>query len=257
MDILTVKLIVTPALMLIVSLAIRKWGGFIGGLLSGMPLTSGPIAVFLAIEQGPHFSTQAAAGALSGLAGVLLTYLFYLNVSRFLSVLPACIISLLFFGAASSFLLWLGSPAGGVSLGLLAIIALLRLTRPVSHHKWVTPLTYGNMLLRMVTATVLLMAITTMAHLLGPRLSGLLSPVPVIAWPVMVFAHLQGGRQPLAAVARGNAVSASGIILFYTAIMEMIPGSGLLATFSVAFGAAVFTPLLLSTALHFREGRRV
>ncbi|MGF6373293.1 hypothetical protein OKW40_006109 [Paraburkholderia sp. RAU6.4a] len=58
--VLVFKLLVTPLLLLTASLAGRRWGDAIGSLLVGMPLTSGPISVFPALEHGPAFAAQAA-----------------------------------------------------------------------------------------------------------------------------------------------------------------------------------------------------
>jgi hypothetical protein len=49
---LLIKLLLTPLLMFAVSWAARRWGPGIGGLLAGLPLTSGPISIYLFAEQG-------------------------------------------------------------------------------------------------------------------------------------------------------------------------------------------------------------
>jgi len=66
MSLLTVKLVVTPLMVLVAWLAARRWGEAVGGWLVGLPLTSGPVAVFLALEQDPTFAAEAAAGSTAG-----------------------------------------------------------------------------------------------------------------------------------------------------------------------------------------------
>src|SRR5262249_36326043 len=70
MILVTLKLFVTPVLIVGVSLAARRWGPKIGGLFAGLPLTSAPIFAFLAVEQEPNFASRVAAGTLSGVASV-------------------------------------------------------------------------------------------------------------------------------------------------------------------------------------------
>ncbi|WJY13828.1 hypothetical protein PCO82_14890 [Pectobacteriaceae bacterium CE90] len=246
MDLFTIKLLVTPILMLVVSLAVRKWGSFVGGILSGMPLTSGPVAVFLAVEQGPHFAAEAAGAALSGLSAVLLTYLFYFILTRFFSILVAGVSALCFFGMISTLFLFLASTEGAIIVSVVAIIIILRLTDSGERAVKEPAVPYWDIPLRMLTATALLFAITSSAHLLGPQISGMLAPVPVIAWPLTLFAHIQGGRRDMAAVVRGNAVSATGVILFYVVIRELILWAGVLATFILAFMASVVVTVLLT-----------
>jgi len=65
-SVLAVKLIVTPLMILAASLVGRRWGDAMGGWLVGLPLTSGPVAVFLAVEHGPGFAAEASAGSLAG-----------------------------------------------------------------------------------------------------------------------------------------------------------------------------------------------
>jgi hypothetical protein len=66
MSLLAIKLIVTPLVVLAATLAARRWGDAVGGWLVGLPLTSAPVSVFLAIEQGPAFAAQAADGSIAG-----------------------------------------------------------------------------------------------------------------------------------------------------------------------------------------------
>ena len=50
MIIFLIKLIAAPLLLALATLAARRWGTVLGGILIGLPLISGPISVFLAIE---------------------------------------------------------------------------------------------------------------------------------------------------------------------------------------------------------------
>lgn len=68
MDLLAFKLVATPLLLLAASLAVRRWGESAGGFIVGLPLTSGPISLFLALERGPAFAQQATAGSLAATA---------------------------------------------------------------------------------------------------------------------------------------------------------------------------------------------
>lgn len=107
MTLLYLKLIVTPLLMWAISLASRRWGGLLGGLLSGLPITSALVMTFLCLEQGNAFALGAITGALGGLAAVQATYTFYLLATRRLGVALAALLALLFYGmAAYAFTHW-------------------------------------------------------------------------------------------------------------------------------------------------------
>ncbi|OIQ49578.1 hypothetical protein BerOc1_01503 [Pseudodesulfovibrio hydrargyri] len=250
LELLLIKLTVTPTMMLAVSLAARKWGGFVGGIISGLPLTSAPIMFFLAVEQGASFAEGAASAALSGLAAVLLTYLFYLYVSKMASVLMGCLSSLALFAVCSLLTLQIPFSGWAIPADLILIWTIIRRTertgaKPAPSPKapsWGIPL-------RMVASTSLLLVVTALAHLIGPHWSGLLSPIPVVAWPLTVFLHKQSGRTEMVAAVRGNAISALGIILFYVVINGFMVRLGVFAAFSLALLASVAATIALVAAL--------
>ena len=251
MTLLYLKLLVTPLLMWAISLAARRWGSLLGGLLSGLPITSGLVMTFLSLEQGSAFALNAVPGALGGLAAVQATYAFYLYATRKVGLAPAVLLAVLFYGLAAYVFTHWGNLYVSVAVALLLIGVLIRasgrepkpdtLARP-RHRYWEIPL-------RMVSATTLLMVTTSLASWLGPATSGMLAPIPVIAWPLMVFAHMQGGRAGMAAMVRGNAIGAVGVIAFYLAVAVLLEPLGVAVTITLAMLLAVLLTVALAAAL--------
>ena len=254
MTLFYLKLIITPLLMWAISLASRRWGGLLGGLLSGMPITSGLVMTFLCLEQGTAFALGALPGALGGLAAVQATYAFYLTITRGLGIAPAVLLALLFYGLiAYAFTHW-GNLYLSIAMTLVLIGVLIRasgrepkpdtLLQP-RQRLWEIPL-------RMGSATGLLMMITSLASWLGPATSGMLAPIPVIAWPLVVFAHVQNGRAGMAAMVRGNAIGAVGVIAFYLVLAGLLEAWGVGITISLAMLCAVLLTVGLATVLRRR-----
>jgi hypothetical protein len=50
MQLLLIKLLLTPLLMIAVSWSARRWGPGVGGLLAALPLSSRPISIYLWVE---------------------------------------------------------------------------------------------------------------------------------------------------------------------------------------------------------------
>src|SRR5512133_2831227 len=75
--VLTLKLILSPLLIAVVSLAGRKWGSTVSGWFLGFPLTSAPISIVIALQHGPEFAAASAAGLLGGQASVCVFCLVY------------------------------------------------------------------------------------------------------------------------------------------------------------------------------------
>ena len=89
MNTLSLKLLLTPTLIGLASLAGRKWGAAVSGWLVGLPLTSAPITLFLALEHGTAFASRAALGILLGLTSVAVFCVAYSWLAFRLSWLPA------------------------------------------------------------------------------------------------------------------------------------------------------------------------
>src|SRR5690348_7655077 len=83
MDLFLLKLVAAPALILLASLAGRRWGEAVGGWFVGLPLTSGPVVFFLALEQGTAFAAATTRGSLAGAAAEAGFCLAYGSAARF------------------------------------------------------------------------------------------------------------------------------------------------------------------------------
>src|SRR6266850_3800757 len=104
MKTLALKVVLTPTLIGLASLTGRKWGAAVSGWLVGLPLTSAPIALFLALEQGTTFASRAAHGILFGLVSLALFCLTYSWLAFRLSWLLTMLASWVAFFAATFFL---------------------------------------------------------------------------------------------------------------------------------------------------------
>ncbi len=235
MDLLFLKLTLTPILMALVSMASRRWGGAVGGLLAGLPLTAAPVSVYLTIEQGRAFAAVAAVGAIGGLAAVTFSYLVYVEVSRRCAATTTAACALLAFLAASGVLRFLDPPLGLLLVldGVLMVCVLVRGSDMPGAGPRAIP-TSWDLPARILISTVMVLVITLSARIIGPRYSGLLSTVPMIGWPLVVFAHVQQGRDEAVAALRGIVRGLPGLIAFYLSIELLFPRTVPLVTFATA-----------------------
>ena len=81
MPLLALKLVLTPLLIGGASVAARRWGPATGGLIVALPLTSGPVAFFLALDYGAAFAAEAVVGSLGGLVAIVAFSLAYAAAS--------------------------------------------------------------------------------------------------------------------------------------------------------------------------------
>jgi len=67
---LLVKLLLAPSFVVAASLAARRFGPAVGGLVGGLPVVAGPILLAYALDHGAHFAARAAVGTLLGLVSL-------------------------------------------------------------------------------------------------------------------------------------------------------------------------------------------
>ncbi len=245
MSVLAVKLIVTPLMILAASLVGRRWGDAMGGWLVGLPLTSGPVAVFLAVEHGAGFAAEASAGSLAGVvaqAGFCLGYAFAAPRGW-----PAGLLAGAGAFAASAARL-AGRPAragdpvrpGARRARRHAPFAAARLSRARRRPRapwWEIPA-------RMALVTALVVAVTSFASLLGARASGIVATFPLIGAALGVFAHRAHGPRAGVAVLRGMASALFAFAFFFFVVGLAIPRAGIV----LAFAAATLAALLVQAA---------
>ena len=238
--ILLLKLLLTPTLLGLVSLAGRRWGPAVSGWIIGLPLTSGPVSLFLALDHGTAFASRAAEGSLLGLISLAAFCLTYSWLSVHLNW-PVSILAgwgaffaltfalefvsvplfLSFVGVIGCFLLVLKLLPGSQSLSIV--------TKP---PRWETPL-------RMVVAAAFVIVLTGAAGVLGAQLSGLLTPFPVFATILAIFTHHFHGASAARALLRGLITGAFSFAIFFLVIAGLIDRWGILAAFVLATLAAL------------------
>jgi hypothetical protein len=257
--ILALKLVLTPALIAAATLVGRRFGPSISGWLVGLPFTSGPVSLFLALEQGTTFAAAAAAGSIAGVAASAVFAIVYAAMARRFAWPASLAVASLAFSAAAVglYALPLGSglPLPLLALyagGVVAAIAGIRLIPPPRALELAPEPPRWDLPLRMAVATALVVGITTAAPLLGPELSGLLTTYPVYAGVLAVFAHAQRGGAAATHVVRGLCYGILAFATFFLAIGALVDRAGI----AWAFAAATVGALLVQsvTLTRVRKG---
>ncbi|KAA0124193.1 hypothetical protein CIW48_09925 [Methylobacterium sp. P1-11] len=253
MGLIAAKIIVTPALMWAVSAAARRWGSLVGGLLSGLPLTSAPISIYLAAEQGERFAADAAIGSVEGLGAVTVSYLAYVVSAPRTGILAPVFLALAAFVLAGALLhgviqpnLWLATAIDLPAMAL--VVARCRPTAGAEAPRRRSRPPRWDMPARLAAATALVLVVSTLAPYLGSGLSGVLAPIPIISWPLIVFARAQDGIGAALDVVRGSAQGAFGVLAFYVCVHLLLGRIDPAAAYavSIAVSAACVLPWLIA-----------
>lgn len=212
---LFLKIIIVPFFILLVTLAGRKWGTKVAGILGGMPVVAGPIVVLLALEQGQSFGIQAATTAIISVVPLLVFGVIYCWVSLkfnwFVSIIGA---ALSWLAVANVLLIFtldvpmaLGITFIGLSIAPLLLPNILppqNLANKSNDLKW-----------RLIAGAVLTLTVTQSALLLGERWSGMLAVFPVIGSVLAVFTHQALGAEYVTLLYRGLMRGLYSLAIFF------------------------------------------
>ena len=236
---LLLKIIVAPVLIGLVSLAGRRWGPAISGWLLGIPVNSGPILLFFALEQGHEFAARAALGALLGIIAWGIFSLVYAYSCLRLPWWWSTVIGWAAFCCVCWGLTYLRIGmfwAFALVCVILAIVGLL-FPRPPAQTAAVVHSRY-ELWLRMITATAFVLTLTAVARALGPRASGILSAFPAFTTILAVFNHR---LHPAAAVRvlRGVSAGLYTAATFFLVVASAMSGLGTAYAFLLATAVAL------------------
>jgi hypothetical protein len=240
METLTLKVVLTPTLIVAASLVGRRWGPAVSGWLIGLPFTSGPIAFFLALAHGTAFASAAAVGILAGTLSQVAFCLVYAGLAAHASW-PVTILSasLAFAGATMAL------HAAGLSVPLLvvgivvALVAALRLLPPPRGRSLARTPPSWDLPARVVIATTFVLLLTGLAPTLGASLTGLLAPFPLYGTILMAFAHAQRGPAAAQGVVRGLLCGLFAFAGFFLTVAVLLPVAGITLSFTAALTVAV------------------
>lgn len=245
---LALKLVLTPLLIAGASLAGRRWGGAVSGSLVSLPLTSGPVSVFLAADRGPHFAARAAVGSLSGVAAESAFCLAFAWTARrgWGAALAAGALGFAAAGATAQ-ALPLSARAGdllalfaaaclslGIAYALLPRPGVAAAGEPPTPPRWDLPA-------RALVATALVVGLTELAGIAGARLVGLIAVFPVYVSVLAAFALRHEGRDALLALLRGVLLGLSSFVGFFLVLGLALGRIDTVAAYACATVAALAT----------------
>jgi hypothetical protein len=254
MSALVAKVVLAPAFVVGASLAARRFGPRVGGLVGGLPVVAGPILLVFALEHGTTFAAQAAAGTLLGMVSLSVFIVVYaraaVRVPWFTSLLAG------WAGFAAMTVLLDGmSVSAGVALTI--VLVTLALTLAVLRQDMQEPDSRADppawdLPVRAASALALVLALTALAGHLGAHLSGLLAPFPVIASVLAVFTHILHGDEDVVRILRGFVVALVAYAMFCFTLAVSLRSLGIAGGFTTAIACALAIQALVLMLVWWR-----
>jgi hypothetical protein len=248
---LALKLLLAPGCVVAVSLAGRRWGSTAAGLLGGFPVVGGPILLVITLQHGGDFGAEAAAGSLLGLAASGVCVLVYARLAPRMRPVPTlltgwaayfatiAVLDLPGFGTLVSFVL----AAASFELGRALVPAPPGAAAAAGLHalpRWDLPA-------RALAALAMVLAITLAAGTLGPTLSGLLAPFPILTSTLIVFTHAHYGAAETQVLIRGFLLGFYGFATFSLVLALTLGEMDVAPAFGLALAAGAIVQIAMST----------
>ncbi len=247
MTLLAAKILLAPLCVVAVSLAGRRWGMAVAGVLGGLPVVAGPILLVETLVHGRDFGADAAAGTLLGLAALTAFVVVYGRVAPSAGPVPSVLRgwSAFLLGVA---VLSLAQPPPALSLVLVGAgfaLGFRLLPSPISAPMAGAVPPWWDLPARALAALGLVLALTAVSGALGPHLSGLLAPFPIVTSVLAVFTHAHGGAGQVGVLLRNFLFGFYGFAAFCFTLAVTLPG----LTIAAAFGLAVAVALAVQTTV--------
>lgn len=253
MSVLALKLVLAPAFVVGASLIARRFGPRAGGMVGGLPVVGGPILLVLAVVHGDSFAARAATAALLGLISLAAFVVAY-GVVAPRAPWPVALLAAwsAFLGLTALFALLTAAVHIPPTIGLAAAFASFLAAGALLPHpggarpcdgsartpSWDLPV-------RAACAAAMVLGVTAASSGLGPRVSGLLAPAPIITSILAAFTQAQAGPETTLRLLRGMLTGFVSFALFCWTVAVLLPHAAL----GVAFGTAVVVAVLTQVAI--------
>lgn len=257
MTLLFSKIIVSAGIVVTVTATAERYGPRVGGLAASLPQLAVVSLVFFGLEQGLEFAAETAFWNISGICSTIPFVIGYVAGAAFapgrrlLSIAAGTLAGNMLFVVATATL-------GAIRLPALTVVPLAAVLCAgtlwfVRHLPDTAPLqrvgtSVTLLAVRAVLASVAVVVVTSVAHILGPKWSGLVTGYPVNALPVIAVLHFHYGLDVVRAMVKVWPIGVFGICLFNLAAWLTVARLGLTASILLGYVADLVYLLLVDTA---------
>jgi len=228
--------------------AVERLGPRVGGLVAAVPQFAVVSLIFFAIEQGLPFAAESSFWTIPGMCATLAVLLGYLVGSELVtaprpaSIAAGITVGTVFFALAAGILSvtplgrWSVLPfAAAACFGTTWMVRRLPDTATLRRVA-ASPSLLG---MRAGIAAITVLTVTGLAHLLGPKWSGLLVGYPINSLPVMVILHSHYGREVIRAFIKIFPAGIFGVCLFNLVAWLALQRLGLAVTIALGYGVDI------------------
>jgi hypothetical protein len=255
--VLTLKLLLVAASVLLSTQAARRFGHRIGGTVAGLPMIAAPITAILLVDQSAGQVQAIALATLACLPAAVLHIVAFAHAGRRWPW-PVCVtLALAVFWTSGALLTALALPAlAACALALASPMLGLQLAPRAHVLPGPAPVPRGELVLRIAAAVAMAAAIILGAAVLPPVVSGLLLAMPITGTVLPCFTLPRYGADATASLLAGFVHGLHGFAAFFVALYFALDALPPAAAFLAALAAAVATAIAVQWLRRLRLASR-
>ena len=246
MFLLLLRVCIVPLIVVGGTLAQRRFGNAVGGLLIGLPLTSLPLLWLVALQHGDDFaSSMSGAIVLGASAQVVVIWVYAALAPRISPTLALC-------GALGSFVFMIGAlNLLNLSVVLASVVATVGFA--VALYWW--PHTESGseetgryrLVLRVVISAGFTLFLVTLAGRIGPGFLGLIAALPMMSLTMAFVTHRELGANASAQFLHGVTKGSFSYVASMLVLADMLRTGDIGVAFLCATGVAVVIQLAVQS----------
>ncbi len=231
---LFVRMAVTAAFLIVATVTAERAGPLVGGLVASLPISTGPVYIFLSLDHSSQFIAESAIGTLvtNGI-NVVFAFIYALLAQKrpLWMSLGAAIAGWVALAWIANSIAW--TLTGAILWNVLAIVCSFLIAREFRHYRVpAIRARWYDFVLRAGLVALLVGTVVTLSFHIGPKASGLIAGYPIVFSSIMLVMHRSmGGRAAAAVMANailGLAGFALGTITLHLAAVPLGSGPALL-----------------------------
>lgn len=199
---LLLRMAVTAAFVVTASIVTERSGPVVGALVATLPVYTGPVYVFLALDHDNAFIAASALAALPINAVIIAYGLIYLMAAQRHGVVVSfatAMLAWLVFASLTHAVTW----SLGSALAVNALACAICLPLAQRYRKVVMPpirRRWYDIPLRALLVALMVATVVGLSSRVGPAITGILAVFPIVSSSLMLILHPRIGGRPTAAV---------------------------------------------------------
>jgi hypothetical protein len=239
---LTTKMALTALFVSLATITAERLGATVGALVATLPVSAGPVYVFLAVDHDAAFISASAVASLALNAATSIFVTVYVLIAQQRSLwisVSLAFAAWLATAVALSPIQWTAWRASVLNVVVLALCLFIvepfrRVRMPPTTRSWY------DLAVRVVMVTLLVGAVVVLSFRIGPEGSGVLAMFPVISMSIMVILHRRVGGPATAALLANAIFGLAGFgVALLTLHLTAVPlgsATALIVALGVSFG---------------------